>query len=622
MAKTQEPADRLKASVPVALIALSFVSSGAWFVVQLPPIPMAKAFQLGTAGIWLVAFGLGLAAWERPDRRVLWGLGAMGAAVAVSYLINGSLAAVAFYDLFAQMPLLQWLAFIVVFMLAAGMRMDRARLGLSLGIVVGLGAALSVVMSYQQLTMGGSGVFGSTAYSITALAPLIPIGVGLAAADRGARRAGWLAAAAVVAASLAVFSGSTMGALATVFALAASIAVWPAFSSKTGLWSRLMRIAGVVVGGLMIAAILFAQIPALSGVWINPTSLRSLDRNTVARVYLWQGAEGMVAKRPFFGFGPSGYRLHAAEFLGPEALQYGPDKKGNADPTVYSPQSPHSVFWEIATRLGLLGLLAFGMMAATWVMVVVGRARTPGDDGALRVALAAGFATAVFVLLVNPVHFAIGLFAAVAAGLAVAPVAAGKAPTGKPGKPDETTGRVFRIVSLTAGIAVLVAAAWLYVGESRVYGSGSGDPERTIADSRAALGIVAGHPLAMRLLLENELLVATDVPRALAAQRAVDAAPGYMREYAPNLVNFAAYSLAQAERTGRRDLSWEARQLATAAALLPEIPSLAAERLHLAVLSGDRAAVQTALPAAERWGGPYPYTADYVKRAKAMLGGK
>ncbi len=98
----------------------------------------------------------------------------------------------------------------------------------------------------------------------------------------------------------------------------------------------------------------------------------------------------------------------------------------------------------------------------------------------------------------------------------------------------------------------------------------------------------------------------------------MDNAPSFIRDYAPNLSNFAAYSLAQAQRTGRKDLSWEQKLLTAAAAKMPPIPSTVAEQLHLAVLSGDVAAVERALPDAEKWGGPYPYTAGYIEAAQQL----
>ncbi len=79
----------------------------------------------------------------RPDRRILWALGAVVASIALSFVAGGSHFAVAFYDLYADMPLVQWLAFPVMFLLAAGMRVDRPRLEPGLSVVVALGHGAS-----------------------------------------------------------------------------------------------------------------------------------------------------------------------------------------------------------------------------------------------------------------------------------------------------------------------------------------------------------------------------------------------------------------------------------------------------------------------------------------------
>jgi len=59
--------------------------------------------------------------------------------------------------------------------------------------------------------------------------------------------------------------------------------------------------------------------------------------------------------------------------------------------------------------------------------------------------------------------------------------------------------------------------------------------------------------------------------------------------------------------------------LARAAKKLPPIPSLVAEQLHVALLSGDRGAVAASLPAARTWGRLYPFTEPYIARAEEML---
>jgi len=606
-------ASQLTRFAPAALVVAAFVAPGAWLVTRLPPIPIAKGLQLATMGLWCLAIGLGFCRFELPARRLLWGVAAIGVSVSLSYLAGGSLPEVLLYDLFAEMPLIHWVAFPVVFVLAAGMRLRAAEILRALGLVVVLGVFMAGAMTYGQLVSGGNGVFGSTAYSITALAPLIPLGAVLAFSSDGAPRAIWVAATLVIAVVLSFFSGSMTGAVATLFGVSASIVVLASGTRRTR--ARLAWLAGgLLASALLILALLVVQLPALSGAWATPARLGALDKNTVSRLYLWEGAQSMLMARPVLGFGPSGYRLRAAEFLRPDALQFGADTQGNADPTVYSPQSPHSIVWEVATRLGLLGLLAFAAMGALWGLTLQERLTAAASEGVLRIGLAASFITALVCMLVNPVLFAIGLLAPVMAGLAVSPHwAAGEFRSGDAPR---------RWGLAAAGILVILVAAWLSFGEWRAFEVRFALPEQAIRANHDVLRVLPGHPMSLRRLLENEILAASDDQTVRAAQLAVDASSTSIRSFAPNMVNFTAYSLAQAERTGRRNLGWEARQLAEAAVVLPPIPSLVAERLHLAVLAGDPVAVRAALPDAERWGGPYPYTQRYIDEAKTLLSGR
>lgn len=591
------------------------MAPGAWLVVQLPPVPVAKALNLTTVGIWLVAFGLGAVAFARPDRRVLWGLGAVLAAVAAAWVAGGWLFPVAFYDLFADMPLVQWLAFPAIFVLAAGAVIGRREADRAVGAVVAAGTLLALAMVYEQVTTATIGVFGSTGYTATALSPVIPLAIGLAASRRGRWAAVWYSCAAAVSIALGLFSGSTMGTLATVFALAVSVAVHVVVRGAAGRRARMVSLVSLAIAGLMMAGLLFAQIPALSGRWVTPAAVSRLDKNVAARVYLWRGAQDMLVQRPVLGWGPSGYRAAAAGFLAPGALQFGPDKAGNADPTVYSPQSPHSLVWEIATRMGVVGLAAFMAMFVLWSWTVRRRLADLASPG-LRPAFAAGFACALFAMTVNPVLFPIGLLSAAVAGLAVAPA------PGSRKRPQDAPRAVavwVRASMVVAGVLVIAMAVWLGVGEWKAYTAGAQDPKLAATELEAALRVIPGHPMSQRRAFEQRLLLAADAAESYAVQRDVDAAPGYITAFAPDLPSLAAYSLSQAERTGRTDVRWEASLLSRAARELPPMPSLAAEQLHLAIVQRDPAAVRTALANARKWGGPYPYTASYIQRAEGFL---
>lgn len=593
------------------LLLAAFLAPGAWFITRIPPTPVAKMLVLATAGVWMLAGALGIYSINRIDRRVRYALLAALAVVVASYVAAGSLYEVALFDLFADMPLVTWLAFPTVFALAAAMRV-RARSG-RMGIVAAAaaGVLLSAVLAYQFLTTGTSHVFGSSAYSITALVPVVPLAVGLGLDARGTARIGWLVAAGLALVALGAFSGAMTGTVSAVFAAVVSLVVaGVALGGKSG---KALRLVGTVLAPIAVVSMLFVQIPALSSAWVNPQSMGSLGKNVVSRTYMWSGAQKMLAARPLLGFGPSGYRLHAAEYLAPEALQFGPDIAGNADPTVYSPQSPHSIFWEIATRLGLLGVLAFAGLLAAWLIAVAERVRS-GGMATLRVALAAGFLSAMFATLVNPVLFPIGLLSAAIAGLAIAQ-------TQEPAQAREPAPAVWaRTLLAAAGVLVIALAIWLYAGEWRMYTADSTDVNVLIGVYESALKITPGQPAAEQQLMDAELFAAPDAASVKAVQARIDAGPGYMLEFAPNAVGLVSFSLMQAERTGRTDVSWEQATLDRAAAVLPPIPSLVAEQLHVALIAGDKAAVGAALPAVRQWGRLYPYSDTYIQRAEELLG--
>lgn len=613
-AAAQTPAPAASGTSAIPLILLAFLAPGAWFVTSLPPMPFSKALVLGTAAMWLLAFGAGLVRYARPDRRVLLALVGVVASVTVSWLVAGSWLQVLFYDLFGNMPILLWLTFPLVFVLAAGARWRLNHVWRALAGVTIAAATLSAVMAYQQVMMNGSTVFGTTAYSVPALVAVIPVGIGVALWQTGWKRFVWFAAVAVIAGSLAVVSKSTIGTIATVFALLLAVA------AQAALWrapNRALRVgarAGLGVAALMLLGVLALQIPALGGGVTTPARMAAFDKNVQSRVQLWQGAQDMFMARPVFGYGPSGYRTAAVEYLAPEALQYGPDAAGNADPTVYSPQSPHALLWEILTRLGVVGLMAFLALVVTWGMALTKALRSDDREFALRASLGAALGASLFALMANPIVFPIGLFGAVAGGLAIAPLA-----TGSRDADRAASVTWMKPVGLTAGAILLAVSVWLGAAEWQAYTAPTDDAATSVTRYEAALRLAPGHPLIQRRLLENRLLLAENNALAASAQQAVDAASALQQEFAPNLVNFVAYSLTQAERTGRSDLAWEQRMLDDASSRLPLIPSLAGERLHLALVAGDRAAVAAAVEDARTWGAPYPYTAAYLERADKLL---
>ncbi len=605
--------------VPLLIVA-AFVAPGAWMISRLPPIPVAASLVLATASLWLLALTTKLIDFERPRYGIAPALAAVGVSVGASYVLGGSHAEALVYDLYGDMPLILWLTFPLVFLVGAGLRTSLADVRRGLGWMVGVGALLASVMAFQLTTTGNVSVFGSTAYTVPALACVIPVGFGLAATEARPRpRVALYAGAAIITAALGAASGSMMGTLAAVFAALVSVAVTPFARRGTGA-TRWMRWSAVAVAAVLFAGLIAAQVPAVSGRWASPDRFSAFDKNVITRAYLWEGAQAMLADRPLTGFGPSGYRLHAAEFLDPGIHVHGPGAQGDIDPVAYSPQSPHSVVWDIATRLGMLGVLAFLALGVAWAMAIRRLAEEdPPELAVLRATLAAAFISALFALLVNPPIFAIGLSAPVLAGLAVAPLRThGHASDVAPRRQSHAT--ILRATAGLLGGLILVTSVWLAVGGMAERGIAQGEALTEMAGHESVLDILPGYPPSVRRTLELALLIAPDDAAVAKAQAAVDDAPAHVTAFAPNIPSLVAHSLAQADRTGRTDVSWERTMLDRADAVLPDIPSLAAERLHLELIEGDRSAVAAVLPEARSWSAAYALAPGYIERAEAYLG--
>jgi hypothetical protein len=375
-------------------------------------------------------------------------------------------------------------------------------------------------------------------------------------------------------------------------------------------WAPRVRIAGTVLFGLACAALLFAQVPAIGSWAIGVDDAPTAEQSIATRLYLWDAAEDMVLARPLLGYGPSGYRVFAVEFYDAGVFPF--IAAAGSDPIAYSAPSPHSVFWEVLTRLGIVGLaVCLGLLAA-WFSIL---RRTGGEDEqthALRLALVVGFVTYLFSLLVTPVHFASGLLGVVVAGLAVA----------RATSPSPTTG----IPAVLRWIAALLAIVLIGYGGWRMFGLSTGTigPEATFEENQAAVvdasAIIPGEPLNERRVLEVGLFTATDPTTLAVAQVEITESEEYIQAYAPNLVQFASISLTRAEELGITDTAWERELLGRAALLTPDLPSLVAEELHLAIVEEDTDSLPALIQRAELLGTTYPPTSDYVARARELLG--
>jgi len=603
----------LSRRILTVLTALAFLSPGAWLVVTLPPQPVAQFLHLATAALWLAVF-----AWRGfgapVPRPLLLAVGALTGVSLISLATNAFPVQQLLYDLYGEMPALLWLAYPAVFLAAASVRLDAGMRDVLVPTVV-IGAALVVVMVIWRWTAGFVTTFGSPAYSIPALAPVPFLALGVAKVSPDKLRPYFVAAAILVAAGLAYAGGG----LSALFMLGMGgltlLAVAPTLVGVPSRAERVVRVIGSALLVVAVIAILVVQVPALGVSLADLGDVSSAEQTVATRLYLWDAGQSMVAERPWFGYGPAGYRFSAVRFYDPGVFAF--IAGAGADPIAYSAPSPHSLLWEVLTRLGVVGLVSLAGLLGVWIV----RARSFGDEPlevrSLRLSLAVGFAAYLASLLVTPVHFASGLLGVTVGGFAVAASAGGKVPKERV---SESRPSAPRVLAVAAAALLVVYGGWRMVGLSVGAIEGMGDFQRDAERVASAARIVPGEPLNERRLLEVTMWSAATAGELEAARATVDAAPGYISDYTPNLVQFAYVGLTQSEALGVTDLAWERSLLERAAIAAPDLPSLVSEQLHLALLERDLEALPALAERARALGTTYPLSESYLDRAEELLG--
>lgn len=594
------------------LVVAAFLAPGAWRVVGLPPVAWAQFLQLATVAAWLTAVGFGLIALTRLDKRVAIAAGVLAAIALIATFASGNFFAALVYDVYGEMPLLQWFALLAMFLVGAGLVTDGGVVRGLQGAVIAASLLSVFMLGWKILYIDFSVVFGSSAYSVPAMAPLVAVALGLAQVEKN-RPWVWRACAALIAVAVAWAAGSLMGTIAVAFSVFAVLAFEP---SALGISAKLRlgttRVAAVFCA-LAVAGVVLLSIPALSGSLLPEDRAADFGSSIASRIYLWNGAERMLAEQPLLGFGPSGYRLHAVEYLDagvfPSLVSLG------GDPISFSPPSPHSLMWELLARMGVLGFAAF--VALLVVGSLAYRRVLATEDGAramLHRALAASAAVYLFALMTTPVHFASGLMGALLCGLAIAPKASGEK------KPIAKATKRVRLSFVAIAIVLVAVAGWVAIGKS----AGNIDDATDLATIQErverAADIIPGEPLNERRRLEVALIGAHDAQSIAAARETIDAAPAYVLDYAPNLAMFAGIGLDEADISGRTDVSWEAEKLSEAAARIPSVPLVIAERLHLAIIQGDIEAVKELIVPAREILDSFPAVEEYLVRANELLG--
>ncbi|MDY0087582.1 MAG: O-antigen ligase family protein [Coriobacteriia bacterium] len=596
--------------VLATLTALAFLSPGAWLITTLPSQPVAQLLHLATAALWLGAGAIGVR-YVKLSKPLWAALVAVFGVAAVSLVLGASPLQQLVYDIYAEMPVVLWLVYPAVFLVAASVPFGPV-LRRALVPTVLIATALVCVMVVWRWTAGFVTTFGSPAYSIPAFAPVPFLALALARTVPK-RRGAYYSAALVVALGLAYAGGGLSALFMLGMGVLVTLAVAPQLLGMGPRLARPARIAGVVLLTAVCVALLVVEVPLIGSSVIGVADAGGAEQTVATRLYLWDAAQRMTADSPLFGFGPAGYRFSAVNYYNPGVFAF--IAGAGSDPIAYSAPSPHSLLWEVLTRLGLAGLVAFAGLAAAWVAGVRGHVGEQQDAHDLRMGLVVGFVTYLMALMVTPVHFASGLLGAVVGGFAIAGARA--EPGGDFPRADRSVTRTCLLAAVA--LALLAFGVWKMVGLGTGAITGQGDFADDRARIESAARIIPGEPLNERRLLEIRMWSATTPAELDEVRSAVDESPAYITGFAPNLVQFASIGMSRVEQWDAGDLSWERALLEKAQEVTPDLPSLVAEQLRLGVLEEDLEALPALTERATRLGATYPHTQEYLARAQALM---
>lgn len=594
------PAGDRRADVTGLLLLLSTATA------VCPPLLGGNAFAtrgaliLVAGAAWLAAWAAGLVRHGR-DHVPFAAATALALAVAVASGAASAFPASNLMDgMGTSMGAVTWAALVAVALGAAGCAITgRLRLWIAGSYVWVLGSA--AVALFQSLTHAAvsAGLTNSNNFGLAMLL-FAPLSVGLAATSRTPReRWGWLAAGAFVAAAV-VMSGARAATLA-LGAEAALLAVVAAPLAPARM-RRALVTAGAIAAGAVVAAVIAVTVAGAAGPaglsWLPAAAREALT----TRAYLWQGAVAAFREAPILGHGTDGY-LYAAQSHTQAALLRIEHGKSVLDALS---SDPHSLPLRVLVDLGAAGALVLAAAAGAWAWAVA-RAKAPSPHaGVLRASFAAGAAGFLLGACFAPWGVALGAAPAVVIGLAASRPREADPALAPPAVPRWTA----------AGLvgALLIAAAGSHALEARAVAlaSSAGSAEAQVGwlDQGVA---AAPWDASVRFLALQGRAKAAPASGGGAAFREAVGSDALVGAYAPYVADLVRYSLVEAQLTGRADLTWERRELDRAAALAPELPEVAAESIHLAVLSGDKAAIRQALA---KWGRLAEPAADYAYYAR------
>jgi len=370
-------------AVGAAAVVLPFVVVPAWYDAYYWPkvCVLYAAVALGALSLvrargasWLRDLGTPLA-----TAIAAW-LASLGAATLLS--VNPLLSLVG--EDYRYEGLLTWLAYGIVAAVAASVLRSPRRLRAILGLILAGTGVMSVLALLQHagfspvpvdVTRRGWVRAWATTGSPLALgayvALVFPLAVGLYAGSRRSRRAVYGALAVLLyAAAVATDARGEWGALGL------GVVVWGAAAGRAAVRRAARPLALLaVLCAAATPAVLLTGAPAALGHIADPNSAAS-------RLYLWRTSAPLVARRPWFGWGPDTLAQVYPAYGTREFVRVFPE----AAMQHVIVDRPHNDLLQQAISAGLVGLAAYVWLWGTilWMAWRTARARVYGDHGLRR----------------------------------------------------------------------------------------------------------------------------------------------------------------------------------------------------------------------------------------------